>query len=61
VECGRESVGPIERWRVYLTDDEPPKPVVHCPVCAEREFDWRELEKVRCAAASTRRASSGIV
>ena len=38
VECGRVWVGPVERWRVYLTDDDPPKPVTYCPDCAEREF-----------------------
>ena len=38
VECGREWVGPVERWRVYLTDDDPPQPVTYCPDCAEREF-----------------------
>jgi hypothetical protein len=38
VECGREWVGPVERWRVYLTEDDPPVLVTYCPVCAEREF-----------------------
>lgn len=36
VECGREWVCPVERWRVYLTDD-PPKPVTYCPDCVEHE------------------------
>jgi hypothetical protein len=39
VECGHEWVGPVERWRVYLTEDDPPEPVTYCAVCAEREFD----------------------
>jgi hypothetical protein len=38
VECGQLWVGPFERWRVYLTDDDPPKPVTYCPLCVEREF-----------------------
>jgi len=27
-----------ERWRAYLTDDEPPELAFYCPECAEREF-----------------------
>jgi hypothetical protein len=27
-----------ERWKVYLTDDEPPELGFYCPACAEREF-----------------------
>ena len=27
-----------ERWRIYLTDDDPPEAVVYCQRCAEREF-----------------------
>jgi hypothetical protein len=27
-----------ERWRAYLTDDEPPEVVFYCPRCSEREF-----------------------
>ena len=37
IECGREWVGPVERWRVYLTDGDPPERVTYSPVCAERE------------------------
>jgi hypothetical protein len=37
-ECGREWVLRIERWRLYLTDHEPPQAVVYCPSCARREF-----------------------
>jgi len=40
--CGRPWANRLERWRVYLTDeeveDEPPRAVVYCPACAEREF-----------------------
>lgn len=28
---------PVERWRVYLTDDDPPTPATYCPACAEFE------------------------
>jgi hypothetical protein len=27
-----------ERWRAYLTDDEPPVAIFYCPECADREF-----------------------
>jgi hypothetical protein len=27
-----------ERWRAYLTDDEPPEVAFFCAECAEREF-----------------------
>lgn len=39
VECGRDWIGPVERWRIYLTDDDPRQPVTYCPTCAAREFD----------------------
>jgi hypothetical protein len=38
-ECSRRWDDASERWRVYFTDDEPPKPVTYCPDCARREFD----------------------
>ena len=38
-ECLRPWREPRERWRVYLTDDEPAEPVPYCPGCAQREFD----------------------
>jgi hypothetical protein len=38
IECHRFWQVPSERWRVYLTDDDPPKAVAYCPHCAEREF-----------------------
>lgn len=28
-----------ERWKAYLTDDDPQKPWGYCPECAEREFE----------------------
>jgi hypothetical protein len=39
VECRREWTDPSERWRVYLTSDEPPEPVLYCADCAAFEFD----------------------
>ena len=37
-ECKRPWSDPDERWRVYVTDDEPAASVAYCPRCAEREF-----------------------
>jgi hypothetical protein len=28
-----------ERWRAYLTDDEPAELAFYCPECAKREFE----------------------
>jgi hypothetical protein len=30
----------MERWRAYLTNDEPAELAFYCPACAEREFDY---------------------
>jgi hypothetical protein len=38
IECRCTWLELVERWRVYLTDDDPPEPVAYCPDCAEREF-----------------------
>lgn len=38
-ECHRRWLEPYERWRLYLTADEPPEAVSYCPGCAGREFD----------------------
>ena len=38
-ECCRPWLDPHERWRVYLTDDEPAEAVPYCADCARREFD----------------------
>ncbi len=38
-ECRRPWLEPRERWRLYLTDDEPAEAVPYCPECAGREFD----------------------
>jgi hypothetical protein len=38
-ECCRPWLDPTERWRIYLTSDEPAQPVPYCPTCAAREFD----------------------
>jgi hypothetical protein len=39
IECRREWTDPQERWRIYLTADEPPEAVVYCGFCASFEFD----------------------
>jgi hypothetical protein len=39
LECGRAWLEPAERWRLYLTCEEPPGHLAYCPDCAEREFD----------------------
>ena len=38
-ECRRCWLDPNERWRVYLTTEQPVEPIPYCPVCAAREFD----------------------
>jgi hypothetical protein len=38
IECCRAWEIPSERWRVKVTDDDPPEAVAYCPECAEREF-----------------------
>jgi hypothetical protein len=38
-ECLRRWQEPAERWRVYLTEGEPPAAVLYCPECARREFE----------------------
>jgi hypothetical protein len=37
-ECSQRWTDPYDRWRVYLTRDEPPVAIVYCPACARREF-----------------------
>lgn len=39
LECGVSWLDASERWRIYLTDDDCPEPVLYCQVCATREFD----------------------
>jgi hypothetical protein len=38
-ECRRPWLEPQERWRLYLTEEEPVEAVPYCPSCAAREFD----------------------
>ena len=38
IECGRTWVESDERWRIYLTDDAQPIPVLYCSICATFEF-----------------------
>lgn len=37
-ECSRVWITVDERWRLYLTDDNPPQTVPYCPRCAAEEF-----------------------
>jgi hypothetical protein len=39
VECEREWIEASERWRIYLTSDALPEPVLYCADCARFEFD----------------------
>jgi hypothetical protein len=39
IECEREWVDAAERWRIYLTPDAQPEPVLYCADCASYEFD----------------------
>jgi hypothetical protein len=39
IECRREWLEPNERWRIYLTADARPEPVLYCANCAAFEFD----------------------
>jgi hypothetical protein len=38
IECERDWTVLSERWRLYLTDDDPADAVAYCAVCAQREF-----------------------
>jgi hypothetical protein len=38
IECGRPWSHAAERWRMYITDDDPPEAVPYCQRCASREF-----------------------
>jgi hypothetical protein len=38
IECARQWDVPTERWRIYLTDDEPRAPIAYCPDCAAEQF-----------------------
>jgi hypothetical protein len=39
IECKREWLDGTERWRIYLTADVQPEPVLYCADCAAFEFD----------------------
>jgi hypothetical protein len=39
LECRRPWVEPAERWRVYLSNEDPSEPLTYCPECAQREFE----------------------
>jgi hypothetical protein len=39
IECRREWLDASERWRIYVTTDALPEPVLYCADCAAYEFD----------------------
>jgi len=39
LECRREWSNPKERWRLFVTPDDPAETLLYCPGCASREFD----------------------
>jgi hypothetical protein len=38
IECRRPWLDAGERWRLKVTDEQPPETVPYCPQCATREF-----------------------
>lgn len=38
IECRRPWLVASERWRLLMTDDDPPEAVAYCPECGRREF-----------------------
>jgi hypothetical protein len=42
-ECRRSWLDARERWRLYVTDDDPIESVPYCPECASREFDGESV------------------
>jgi len=38
LECWRPWVESTERWRIYLSGENPSIPLTYCPECAQREF-----------------------
>jgi hypothetical protein len=41
IECDRQWIDASERWRILVSDDDPPEAVAYCQSCAEREFGKR--------------------
>jgi hypothetical protein len=39
LECRREWFDAKERWRLFVTSDDPAETLLYCPACASREFD----------------------
>jgi hypothetical protein len=39
IECRRLWIDASERWRIYLSPDAVPEPVLYCADCASYEFD----------------------
>jgi hypothetical protein len=38
IECRGTWTEPSERWRIYLTEDDPREPILYCADCAAYEF-----------------------
>ena len=38
IECRRQWILRTERWRAYVTEDDPPEVVIYCESCADKEF-----------------------
>jgi len=38
LECGQLWIEATERWRTYLSNDDPRQTLTYCPECALREF-----------------------
>ena len=49
LECGRTWIGPVERWRVYLTDDDPRSRLRTAPSAPSGSSPSR----TRCPGATT--------
>ncbi len=44
IECESPWVEASERWRMYLSDDDPREAVLYCHLCARREFGpWETI------------------
>jgi RNase P subunit RPR2 len=37
-ECRQPWQELADRWRIYLTDSQPPRAITYCRSCAQREF-----------------------
>lgn len=47
IECQQPWRDPRERWRLKVTDEQPPETVPYCPSCATREFGPARIPRPR--------------